>query len=328
MQEFVIQENEAGQRFDKYLKKRLSQAPTSFLYKMLRKKNITLNGKKADGSEKLETSDVVKLFLADETIEKFSGQVQEAEKLKSQYPLTKLDVLYETKDILVINKPAGMLSQKARPEDVSANEYIIGYLLESQAISHQELATFKPSICNRLDRNTSGILVAGKTLSGLQRMAEQLKDRSLGKYYQCLVVGDISKEQEITGWLSKDTAKNQVRVTPQERPGSSFIKTGYRPIERLGVYTLLEVHLITGRSHQIRAHLASIGHPIVGDTKYGTPGVNEEFRRQCRLRGQLLHAYRMELEPGNRIEAPLPAEFVRALEFARGKATKGKKDKR
>ena len=159
-------------------------------------------------------------------------------------------------------------------------------------------------------------------------MSEQLKNRNLSKFYHCLVKGIVFEQKEITGWLTKNFTSNQVTISKKEILGSSYIKTGYRPIEVLGSYTLLEVDLITGRSHQRRAQLASIGHPIVGDTKYGTPGVNEEFRRQCRLRGQLLHAYRMELEPGNRIEAPLPAEFVRALEFARGKATKGKKDKR
>lgn len=325
MQLFEIQENEAGQRLDKYLKKRLSQAPNSFLYKMLRKKNITLNDKKADGSEKLAVSDQVKLFLSDETIAKFSGApLQEAE-VKQKYPVTKLDVLYESKDILIINKPSGMLSQKARPEDISANEYIIGYLLERGSITVQELAVFKPSICNRLDRNTSGILIAGKTLLGLQTMAAQLKERSLGKYYQCLVKGDVPKEQEITGWLIKDEASNRVTVLKEECENSSFIKTGYRPLERMGAYTLLEVHLITGRSHQIRAHLASIGHPIVGDAKYGDAAVNELFFRKCKLRGQLLHAYRMELKQVDgilekqRIEAPLPREFRWALEFVRKK---------
>lgn len=316
MQQFTIRENEAGQRLDKYLKKRLSLAPNSFLYKMLRKKNITLNGKKADGSEKLSVSDEIKLFLSDETIAKFSGEIMQSEEAQQKYPVTELEVLYETKDILVINKPSGMLSQKARPEDISANEYIIGYLLEKGDITVQELNVFKPSICNRLDRNTSGILIAGKTLHGLQKMAKQLKERRLGKYYQCLVTGDISREQEISGWLLKDEATNRVTIFDKERKGSSFIQTGYRPLERMGGYTLLEVHLITGRSHQIRAHLASIGHPIVGDSKYGKRTVNEQFQRQCRLKGQLLHACRMELE-GISIEAPLPKEFTKALEYAK-----------
>lgn len=349
MQIWNIKDNEAGQRLDKYLKKRLSQAPNSFLYKMLRKKNIVLNGKKADGSEKLCVEDEIKVFLSEETIAKFSQPDADLETLRQQYPVTKLEVLYEDSDILVINKPAGMLSQKASPEDISANEYIIGYLLQTGAIFPEELSTFKPSVCNRLDRNTSGILIAGKTLAGLQRMAGQLKERSLEKYYCCLVKGTVVKEQEMTGWLVKDSASNQVTVYGEQEWGAetqklvnrgpnksgglderqsgekrprqsvqkgSYIKTGYRPLGRAGKYTLLEVHLFTGRSHQIRAHLASIGHPIVGDTKYGDTSVNERFRKNCGVKGQLLHASRITFADGTVIEAPLPEIFQKALEFA------------
>lgn len=316
MQIWEIKENEAGQRLDKYLKKCLPQAPSGFLYKMLRKKNIILNGRKTDGSEKLYAKDQLKIFLSDETISKFSKEVMDMEALQSQYPVTALTVLHEDKDILIINKPAGMLSQKACPADISANEYIIGYLLREGAISPEELSTFKPSVCNRLDRNTSGILIAGKTLRGLQHMAEQLKEHSLGKYYCCLVQGAVTKEQEITGWLTKDKKSNKVTISPTEQEGASFIKTGYRPLRQAGAYTLLEVHLYTGRSHQIRAHLASKGHPIVGDLKYGNPTVNEIFRKNCNIRGQLLHACRMEFADGRVVKAPLPENFQKALEFA------------
>ena len=318
-----IQENEAGQRLDKYLKKYLNQAPGSFLYKMLRKKNIVLNGKKADGSEKLKVADEIKLFFSDETIEKFSQPSIDTNTLQQQYPTTKLDIIYEDNDILVINKPAGMLSQKAVPEDISANEYIIGYLLESKAVTPEELKTFKPSICNRLDRNTSGLLIAGKSLAGLQNMAQQLKHRNLGKYYRCLVKGKITGEMEINGWLKKDEITNKVTIYKEEVADSSYIQTGYRSIEQFDNYTLLEVHLITGRSHQIRAHLASIGHAIVGDTKYGNKAVNEIFRKNCKLKGQLLHAYRMEFPKETAkmkedvIIAPLPEKFLQVLEYIR-----------
>lgn len=319
MQLFEIRENEAGQRLDKYLKKKFSQAPNSFLYKMLRKKNIVLNGKKADGSVKLAISDQVKVFLSDETIEKFSGSSPDSGQTATKYPVTELDILYEDKDILVINKPAGMLSQKAGPDDISANEYIIGYLLMSHAVTPEELKTFRPSVCNRLDRNTTGILIAGKTLAGLQSMAEQLKQRKLSKFYCCLVKGAVTEEKEISGWLTKNEASNRVTISGKETPGSSYIRTGYRPMEELGEYTLLEVDLITGRSHQIRAHLASIGHPIVGDMKYGNSAVNEEFRKKCGVKEQLLHACRMELGDGTVLEAPLPEKFERAIEYARKK---------
>ena len=352
MQIWTIRDNEAGQRLDKYLKKRLSQAPTSFLYKMLRKKNIILNGKRADGSEKLCAEDEIKVFLSEETIAKFSQPHRDLEALQRQYPAKKLEILYEDGDILVINKPAGMLSQKAAPEDISANEYIIGYLLQTGAVAPEELAAFRPSVCNRLDRNTSGILIAGKTLAGLQRMAGQLKERSLEKYYCCLVKGAVTEEQEITGWLTKDTVTNQVKVysegewekkiqrghsldnrrqnrseesraqvLPAEKKDAgslkaSHIKTGYKPLHRAGDYTLLEVRLFTGRSHQIRAHLASIGHPIAGDAKYGDAVVNERFRKGCGVRGQLLHASRIVFPDGTVLTAPLPEIFQKALEFA------------
>lgn len=315
MQIWEVGTLEAGQRLDKYLRKKLQKAPGSFLYKMLRKKNIVLNGKKADGSEKLALKDQVKVFLADETIRKFSEAVPEAGELAVQYPVTELNILYEDQDILAINKPAGMLSQKAVPEDVSANEYIIGYLLHTGAVTPQELLTFKPSVCNRLDRNTSGILIAGKTLFGLQRMAERLKEHSLGKYYCCLVVGRVMESQKVTGWLLKDDASNKVDIYWEEKPGSSFIRTGYRPIKQAGNYTLLEVRLYTGRSHQIRAQLASVGHPIVGDGKYGNPAVNEIFRKSLGIKGQLLHAWRLEFDDGTVIKAPLPEYFKRAISY-------------
>lgn len=336
MKSFQINGNEAGQRFDKYLKKLLSQAPGSFVYKMLRKKNITLNGKKADGSEKLNIGDEVKLFLSDETFEKFasSGSLSDSENgiadisaenenIAIKYPYVALDIIYEDKDILVINKPVGMLSQKAVPADFSANEYIIGYLLENHSITREELATFHPSVCNRLDRNTSGLLIAGKSLKGLQEMSRQLNERSMEKYYRCLVKGKISGEQLIEGWLKKDEKTNKVNIYKEEISDSKCIKTGYRAVkhfyltdkDRKQAYTLLEVHLITGRSHQIRAHLASIGHPIVGDGKYGDRKVNGIFAREAGIHSQLLHAYRMKLEDGRELTAPLSKEFQRALTY-------------
>lgn len=314
MRELTIQSNEAGQRLDKMLGKYLNLAGKSFIYKMLRKKNITLNGKKCDGSEKLKEGDQIKLFLSDETIEKFSEiKVQTVSKKK-------LDILYEDDHIVLINKPSGMLSQKAKENDESLVEYLIDYLLESGAMKKEELRTFRPSVCNRLDRNTSGLVVAGKSLSGLQIMAEVFKDRSIHKYYQCVVEGKISEKQKIQGFLKKDERTNQVAVTKQEVPGSAPIVTRYEPMQFVGKYTLLKVTLITGRSHQIRAHLASIGHPVVGDYKYGNAAVNESVKKRYHITSQMLHSYRIEFpslpEPlsslsGKVFEAPVPKEFKR-----------------
>lgn len=313
MKEIVINENEAGQRLDKFLGKLLKEAPASFYYKMLRKKNIVLNGKKATGNEKLTAGDSVKLFLSDETFEKFAGKRQTND-LAASVPNIALEIVYEDHDVLAINKPAGMLSQKAKKEDISANEYILQYLLESGTITRESLHTFKPSVCNRLDRNTSGILVAGKTLNGLQKMSEAFRERSMEKYYLAVVAGAISKPSRIEGYLKKDGQTNQVRIFSKPSKDAKPIITEYRPLKLVGQVTLLEVHLITGRSHQIRAHLASIGHPVIGDTKYGNPRLNREFLKNAGVTHQLLHAYRLFLADGTKIQADAPKEFERALE--------------
>ncbi len=342
MQIFQIGKNEAGQRFDKYLKKLLSQAPGSFIYKMLRKKNITLNGKKADGSEKLNPGDEVKMFLGDDTFKKFVSPFWSSvpnhapQKQEDKYPCISLEIIYEDEDILVIDKPSGMLSQKAKPEDISANEYIIGYLLKTHAIRSEDLATFRPSVCNRLDRNTSGLLIAGKSLKGLQDMSAQLSDRSMKKYYRCLVKGRITEPMILEGWLKKRDADNQVQIFHSEASHGKYIRTGYTPISwytpvksenqeilrrlhlseldpQKEIYTLLEVHLITGRPHQIRAHLASLGHPIAGDPKYGDKKINQWFSQNFQIHSQMLHAYRMVLPDGRELTAPLGQEFCRAL---------------
>ena len=313
MKEIVINENEAGQRLDKFLGKLLKEAPASFYYKMLRKKNIVLNGKKATGNEKLTAGDSIKLFLSDETFEKFAGKRQTND-LAASVPNIALEIVYEDHDVLTINKPAGMLSQKAKKEDISANEYILQYLLESGTITRESLHTFKPSVCNRLDRNTSGILVAGKTLNGLQQMSKAFRERSMEKYYLAIVAGHISKPRRIEGFLKKDEKNNQVTILSEPSNDAKPIITEYRPLKLVGQVTLLEVHLITGRSHQIRAHLASIGHPVIGDTKYGNPRLNREFLKNAGVTHQLLHAYRLFLADGTKIQADAPKEFERALE--------------
>ncbi len=326
MKEFTINQNEAGQRFDKYLKKLLSNASASFIYKMLRKKNIVLNGKKADGTEKLNSGDMVKLFLSDETFDKFSTNdtvMDEFQALKS-IDSSKLKVVYEDADVIIINKPSGMLSQKAKPEDISANEYILSYLIHKGELHADMIKTFKPSICNRLDRNTSGLLVAGKSLKGLQEMAEALKQRSVQKYYRCIVKGELKEKTYLKGYLSKDEAKNKVTVLKelpaQKDAADEFvpIETEYRPISVAKGYTELEVHLITGRSHQIRAHLASIGHPIIGDMKYGKKEINDIFRKEANIRSQMLHAYRIVFTDGREVIAPTGKEYERAWDFIHG----------
>lgn len=320
MRELKINSNEAGQRFDKYLKKLFVNAPNSFVYKMLRKKNITLNGKKADGTEKLVHGDAVRLFLSDETFEKFSGKTNKLQTYRELQTLGNLPVIYEDEDILVVNKPSGMLSQKAERTDISANEHILGYLIQTGQLTEEMMQTFKPSVCNRLDRNTSGLLVAGKTLKGLQEISKAFKERTIQKYYRCIVKGEVHESSYLKGWLKKEEQSNKVKIYQELSlcaDADTFlpIETEYIPLQVKHGYSELEVHLITGRSHQIRAHLAAIGHPIIGDSKYGDRKVNEYFSKALQIHSQMLHAYRMVLKDGREVIAPCGAEFERILNY-------------
>lgn len=322
MREFIIGSNEENQRFDKYLKKILPNATTGFLYKMLRKKNITLEGKKADGKELLHKGQRVRIFFSEETFEKFMQDTQSLEdecvRLKA-LPMKGLKVVYEDEDILVADKPFNMLSQKAKPEDVSANEYLLGYLLRKGVISRESLVTFRPSVCNRLDRNTTGLLLMGKSLAGSQQLSEQLRERTAKKYYRAIVLGAVTEESHLSGWLKKDEATNRVQILDREAVDAVRVETAYRPLKlkenAFGdiAVTLLEIHLITGRTHQIRAHLASIGHPIIGDQKYGDDRANRYFYEKLHVNHQLLHAYRLELSDGRMWKAPMPQIFYKLL---------------
>ena len=284
---------------------------------MLRKKNIVLNGKKADGTEKLAAGDEIKLFFAEETLEKFTGEAAKTEKQK--FPVKQdLEILFEDENLLILNKPAGELSQKAEAKDVSMNEYALGYLQSCGAITEESLKVYKPSVCNRLDRNTSGILIVGKTYQAAREFGEALQKRTVRKFYRCIVKGEVKKAETIDGYLWKDEKTNKVQIFKEKREGASEIHTAYDPVKHQDGLTLLEVHLITGRTHQIRAHLSSIGHPILGDPKYGDKKLSEKWK----VKYQLLHACRLELDGftgdfakynGKVITADMPKAFDKII---------------
>ncbi len=308
MKQIQVTKQDSSQRFDKYLKRIFPEMGTSFLYKMLRKKNITLNGKKATGSELIQEGDTIQCFFSDETFDKFSGKSSDTCITSNSHSMNEfrkaytslngiygIHVIYEDEHILLLDKPAGVLSQKAKPEDISINEWMIGYLLESNTVSEDSLRHFKPSVCNRLDRNTSGLVICGKTLLGSREMSRMLKDRSLQKYYHTYVHGKLNGEKVLEGYHYKNTKTNQAKVLftkPDAQTSKEYesIITAYRSIEAKEKYSYLEIELITGKTHQIRSHLSVYGHPIVGDSKYG----NHSFTSvKGYPKHQLLHAYRV-----------------------------------
>ena len=321
MRTLEIGKNQAGQRLDKYLKKYFREAPDSFLYRMLRKKNILLNEKKASGGEKLKEGDTVRLYLAEETIEKFRGNPSMSAP-RPERKRVSLDVIYQDEDVIFINKPAGMLSQKAGDKDISLVEYLIGYLLDTGALTREELDTFRPSVCNRLDRNTSGLVLAGKSLKGLQELSLALKERTLKKYYICLVKGVLEEPGHCRGYLTREKTFSQVRIQKDAPEGASPVETAFVPLWNDGKNTLLKVELITGKTHQIRSHMASLGYPLAGDPKYGDAGWNRELAKRYGLKRQFLHAYELDFSgldgclpnlEKSRFTAPLPKDLTRVL---------------
>ena len=297
MKEVLITENESGQRFDKFLEKFLPGAGKSFLYKMMRKKNIILNGKKANGNEMLCPGDSIKVYFSDETFEKF------AYKKIVDAPLIDLDIIYEDKDVVFINKPYNMLSQKASQNDISLCEYLIAYLKANNSLSDEDLRAFTPSVCNRLDRNTSGLITAGKSLKGLQMLSNAFKERLVDKYYIAIVHGEFKEDKSVSGYLVKDKSSNMVKIIKDKVQEAEFVSTKISPLEVVSSYSLVKVKLLTGKTHQIRATLSSIGFPIVGDKKYG---ITDSVKRQ------MLHSYELFIN-GNTYKAIPPDDFTDEL---------------
>ena len=295
MKEFVILKGDAGQTSFKYLKRIFKEAPNSFLYKMMRKKNFVLNDKKIEGNEMLSEGDVLKAYISDDAFDMFSGTSNAP--LVEEYREAFLnfgtpDIVYEDEHVIVLNKPTDMLSQKAKRKDLSANEWLIGYMLFNKMTDRESLRKFTPSICNRLDRNTGGLLLFGKTVFGVNTLNRLLKDRILDKYYKTVVFGELKDKLEIKGYLKKDEERNIVYISETKTDDEeSYIETVIEPVEYIKDkdITILSVKLVTGKPHQIRAHLSSIGHPIIGDYKYGKREENDKYKALYKITFQILY---------------------------------------
>lgn len=322
MQEFSVLKKDEGQTSLKFLNRILPAAPNSFLFRMMRKKTIVLNDSKMDGHEKVKAGDCLKIYMTDDTISHFkeaSAPIDTSEYEAAFKKFGKPEIVYEDEHVLLINKPSGVLSQKSYPNDLSANEWLIGYLLDEEEISKESLKEFKPSINNRLDRNTSGILCFSKTAFGATKMNALLSDRDVHKYYRTIVSPVMNEPIREKAFLFKDESKNKVMVSDKQIPGSSPIETGFKPVRVNNEYNLTDVEacLYTGKSHQIRAHLNKLGFYVLGDMKYGDNNINKAYRKSHGVKTHVLVAYKMvfpkmddyEALSGKTIEISLPKIF-------------------
>lgn len=307
MKKLVIQENDANQRIDKYMKKLLVQAPTNFIYKMFRKKDIKINGKVVNEKYIVQKDDVLTMFLYEDKYLEFTQQ-------KSVLDLPQeFDVLYEDEQILVVNKPVGLLVHEDYNESVNTlSNQVLTYLASKGAYELDREQTFTPGPVHRLDRNTSGIVIFGKTLASLQTLNEMIKQRHcIEKKYLTIVKGKMTKPRELEGYIKKLSDEARVAFVKKETPGALYMHTKVVPLRSSKDYSLLEVQIVTGRMHQIRIHLASIAYPIIGDQKYGDFTLNKEMKRNFQLSYQLLHAYKIKfVKPLGKLEYLKDKEII------------------
>lgn len=250
--------NEEKQRLDRYIKKYLNNAPNTFIYKILRKNYIKVNNKKENSDYFLNSGDVVTIYLSDETLNKFR-------KMKTYIKSEELlNIIYEDRNILLVNKPEGIDVQPGENDKVSLLDILLNNL-ELEIESN----TFRPAFCNRLDRNTTGILIAAKNYIALKEINQAIREKKVRKIYNSIIKGKINKQITLNSFLKKDNDINKVNISSEFTENSKEIKTIINPIRSNSSYTEVEIELITGRTHQIRAQLEFIGHPLIGDTKYG-----------------------------------------------------------
>lgn len=286
MKSFTIAKNDSEQRLDKFISKAVPALPKSLMYKYIRTKRIKVNSKRAEISTKLIEGDTVDMYINDE----FFAPVDKHYDFLSASK--KLDIVYEDENILLLDKKVGLLSH---PDETEYNDTLITrvkrYLYEKGDYDPKDEHSFAPALVNRIDRNTGGIVIAAKNAESLRILNQKLKDRELEKYYLCVIHGTLkNKKGLLTGWLTKDEKKNKVQVFKREQYGAKEIRTKYEVIDEKDGLSLVEVELLTGRTHQIRAHFSSIGHPLLGDGKYGTNSLNKTLG----YKKQFLYSYRLK----------------------------------
>ncbi len=285
MRSFIIGKNDAGQRLDKFLSKAVPRLPAPLMHKYLRLKRIKLNRKRCENATRLCEGDVLELYIGDEF---FSEAAQENAFLLAP---NDLNILYEDENVLLADKPPGLIVHEDEREAVDTLiNRIQRHLYERGEYDPSKENSFAPALCNRIDRNTGGIVIAAKNAEALRILNEKIKSREVHKYYLCIVHGiPEQKSGTLTAYLKKDSEQNRVTVRTAPFCDAKLIKTRYRVMATADDHALLEVELLTGRTHQIRAHLSFIGHPLVGDTKYGTNRQNKGSGH----RFQALYSYRL-----------------------------------
>lgn len=289
MKKIQITENDANQRIDKYIKKLLVNAPTNFIYKMFRKKDIKVNGKKVNEKYILKNNDVVEMFLYEDKFKEFTAT-------KDIYNVKKtFKVLYEDNHVLIVYKPAGLLVHEDKNESVNTlTNQVLSYLANKNELDLSRENTFMPGPVHRLDRNTSGIVIFGKTLAALQVLNEMIKQRHcIEKSYLTICKGKVNQKRNLKGYIVKLDDQAQVKLVSKDYPGALTMETIVKPVKYNNDYSKVEVTLVTGRMHQIRVHLSSIDHPIIGDRKYGDFELNKFVKKEFGLNHQLLHAYKI-----------------------------------
>lgn len=285
MQKITINKNDAGQRIDKYLTKSFKNLPTSLMYKYIRKKRIKLNGKRCEISSRLSEGDIIELYINDEFFEKSEKQY---DFLKAP---NKIDILYEDSNILLLDKKPGLI---VHPDENYHFDSLISrvthYLYDKHEFNPEKENSFAPALVNRIDRNTGGIVIAAKNAESLRILNQKMKNRELKKIYLCIVHGTLkNKAGVLSAYLDKNEKQNRVYISSNKKEGLKYIKTKYKVLKEYGKFSLVEVELLTGRTHQIRAHFAFIGHPLLGDGKYGT----NELNKGTGFKYQALYSYKL-----------------------------------